>query len=144
MQTNPPDNPYANYAPKVWSLYLDETEAEYKELVQLWKTSLDSLLVFVRVLILHFLGRNFYKFSGGFVRGSSDGVSPRKQKGITRRPPTGSPARNQTSSSERIFHVRISPLPTQHFLVLYQPLMVHKLDPHSCQRAQRSARERVG
>jgi len=58
MQTNPPDNPYAKYAPKVWSLYMDETEAEDKELVQLWKTSLDSLLIFVRV-ILHFLGRKF-------------------------------------------------------------------------------------
>ena len=31
----------------VWALYLKETEAEDKELAQLWQTGLDQLLIFV-------------------------------------------------------------------------------------------------
>jgi hypothetical protein len=48
------DSPYAaHYGPDalIWSLYLKETEAEDRELVQLWQTGLDSLLVFVSLAI---------------------------------------------------------------------------------------------
>jgi hypothetical protein len=44
------DSPYAmHYGPDapIWSLYLKETEAEDRELVELWQTDLDSLLLFV-------------------------------------------------------------------------------------------------
>ena len=44
------ESPYSvHYRPDaiIWSLYLKETEAEDKELVFLWQTGLDSLLVFV-------------------------------------------------------------------------------------------------
>jgi hypothetical protein len=43
----------AHYGPDalIWSLYLKETEAEDRELVQLWQTGLDSLLVFVSLSI---------------------------------------------------------------------------------------------
>ena len=44
------DNPYAkHYGPDadIWSLYLKETEADDKEKVELWKTGLESLLLFV-------------------------------------------------------------------------------------------------
>ena len=44
MTTNG-DSPYADA--EIWSLYLKEIEAEDKELVELWETGLDSLLVFV-------------------------------------------------------------------------------------------------
>jgi hypothetical protein len=44
-------NPYSkHYQPNatIWSRYLRETEAEDKELVNLWQTGLDQLLIFVR------------------------------------------------------------------------------------------------
>lgn len=56
----PREDPYAKYSrsdAKVWSLYMTEMEAEDKELVQSWKTGLDSLLVFVRVPTIPFLWR---------------------------------------------------------------------------------------
>jgi hypothetical protein len=46
----PQKNPYEKYLyphARVWSLYLRETEAEDKELVEFWKDGLDSLLIFV-------------------------------------------------------------------------------------------------
>jgi hypothetical protein len=46
------EHPYAKYSlpdSKVWALYLEEARAEDKELVQLWNTGVDSLLLFVRV-----------------------------------------------------------------------------------------------
>lgn len=48
--TGDSDNPYAkHYGPDadIWSLYLKETEADDKEMVELWKTGLESLLLFV-------------------------------------------------------------------------------------------------
>jgi hypothetical protein len=48
--TSDNDNPYAkHYGPDadIWSLYLKETEADDKEKVELWKTGLESLLLFV-------------------------------------------------------------------------------------------------
>jgi len=56
----PREDPYAKHSrsdAKVWSLYMMETEAEDKELVQSWKTGLDSLLVFVLVPISLFFWR---------------------------------------------------------------------------------------
>jgi hypothetical protein len=46
----PQQNPYEKYLyphARVWSLYLRETEAEDKEIVEFWKEGLDSLLIFV-------------------------------------------------------------------------------------------------
>jgi hypothetical protein len=46
----PQKNPFEKYLyphARVWSLYLRETEAEDKELVEFWKDGLDSLLIFV-------------------------------------------------------------------------------------------------
>jgi len=43
-------NPYTqHYQPTaaIWALYLKETEAEDKELAQLWQIGLDQLLIFV-------------------------------------------------------------------------------------------------
>ena len=34
---------------RIWDLYLDDAEREAKERVELWKTGLDSLLIFVSV-----------------------------------------------------------------------------------------------
>jgi hypothetical protein len=48
-------NHYAqHYQPNatVWALYLKETEAEDKELAQLWQTGLDQLLIFVCQILL--------------------------------------------------------------------------------------------
>jgi hypothetical protein len=44
------DGPYAkSYHPDaaIWRLYLEEARAEDKELAEIWKNSLDSLLLFV-------------------------------------------------------------------------------------------------
>jgi len=44
-------NPYSKHCQPtatIWSRYLRETEAEDKELVNLWQTGLDQLLIFVR------------------------------------------------------------------------------------------------
>ena len=38
---------YCTFDTKIWKLYLDEAEAEDKELVKSWETGLDSLLIFV-------------------------------------------------------------------------------------------------
>jgi hypothetical protein len=49
-----PGNHYRQYYQanaSIWALYLKETEAEDKELAQLWQTGLDQLLIFV----CHFL-----------------------------------------------------------------------------------------
>ena len=35
---------------KIWALYLEEAEREAKERAELWRTGLDSLLIFVRLL----------------------------------------------------------------------------------------------
>lgn len=59
------DSPYSTHyrsdAP-IWSLYLKETEAEDKELVLLWETGLDSLLVFVSSNFLPVHGRRLTHF----------------------------------------------------------------------------------
>jgi hypothetical protein len=57
-----PNAKYSRPDSKVWLLYLEEAAAEDKELVQMWKTGLNSLLVFVRFLIPHFLGANSKSF----------------------------------------------------------------------------------
>ena len=44
-------NPFAQFVAQeapIWALYLDEAEEEDKELIEPWKGSLDSLLIFVR------------------------------------------------------------------------------------------------
>jgi hypothetical protein len=45
-----PEAPFAQHCrpdAHIWGLYLNETEIEDKEITDLWKDSLDSLLVFV-------------------------------------------------------------------------------------------------
>src|ERR1700761_5413144 len=45
-----PPSPYAKYAApdaRIWGMYLEEAEAEDKELMEPWNKDLDSLLVFV-------------------------------------------------------------------------------------------------
>jgi hypothetical protein len=37
---------------QVWHLYLEDAEREAKERVELWKTNLDSLLIFVSMTFL--------------------------------------------------------------------------------------------
>jgi hypothetical protein len=57
-------NPFAQYAAPeapIWARYLEEAEEEDKELIEPWKSSLDSLLIFVSCL--HAL--NSSRFSQG-------------------------------------------------------------------------------
>ena len=35
---------------RIWSLYLEDAEREARERVDIWRTGLDSLLIFVRIL----------------------------------------------------------------------------------------------
>jgi hypothetical protein len=47
-------NPYIKHhqaSAAIWSLYLTETEAEDKELADLWQVGLDQLLIFVRPVL---------------------------------------------------------------------------------------------
>ena len=48
---NPYRQDYESNA-KIWALYLMETEAEDKELANLWQVGLDQLLIFVRRFLL--------------------------------------------------------------------------------------------
>jgi uncharacterized protein YpmS len=48
---NPYRQDYESNA-KIWALYLTETEAEDKELADLWQVGLDQLLIFVRRFLL--------------------------------------------------------------------------------------------
>jgi len=81
----PHKDPYAKYSrsdAKIWSLYMTETEAEDKELVQSWKTGLDSLLVFVRIPICHFFGARSKKFQAGLFAGVLAAFLLESRKGL--------------------------------------------------------------
>jgi hypothetical protein len=81
----PREDPYAKYSrsdAKVWSLYMTETEAEDKELVQSWKTGLDSLLVFVRVPISHFFNTKSKNFQAGLFAGVVAAFLLESRKGL--------------------------------------------------------------
>jgi len=83
--SKPPEDPYVKYSrtdAKVWSLYMTETEAEDKELVQSWKTGLDSLLVFVRVPIPHFFGPKSQNFQAGLFAGVLAAFLLESRKGL--------------------------------------------------------------
>ena len=81
----PSEDPYAKYSrddAKIWSLYMTETEAEDKELVQSWKTGLDALLVFVRVPISHFFGAKSQNFQAGLFAGVLAAFLLESRKGL--------------------------------------------------------------
>ena len=61
---------------------MTETEAEDKELVQSWKTGLDSLLVFVRVPISHFFGAKSKTFQAGLFAGVLAAFLLESRKGL--------------------------------------------------------------
>jgi len=84
-QSKPREDPCAKHSrtdAKIWSLYMTETEAEDKELVQSWKTGLDSLLVFVRVPIFHFFGANSKNFQAGLFAGVLAAFLLESRKGL--------------------------------------------------------------
>jgi len=81
----PHEDPYAKYSrtdAKVWSLYMTETEAEDKELVQSWKTGLDSLLVFVSVPISDFFGLKSKNSQAGLFAGVLAAFLLESRKGL--------------------------------------------------------------
>jgi hypothetical protein len=81
----PREDPFAKYSrsdAKVWSLYMTETEAKDKELVQSWITGLDSLLVFVRVPISHFFGLKSRNFQAGLFAGVLAAFLLESRKGL--------------------------------------------------------------
>ena len=65
---------------------MTETEAEDKELVQSWKTGLDSLLVFVRVPISNFFGAKSKKFQAGLFAGVLAAFLLESRKGLQEDP----------------------------------------------------------
>ena len=46
---HPTDSEFRRRA-RVWALYLEDAEREAREIVDIWRTGLDSLLIFVRIL----------------------------------------------------------------------------------------------
>jgi len=81
----PREDPYAKYSrkdAKVWSLYMTETKAEDKALVQSWKTGLDSLLVFVRIPISHFFAAKSQKFQAGLFAAVQTAFLLESRKGL--------------------------------------------------------------
>ena len=61
----------------IWRLYLKETEAEDREVTELWNSSLDSLLVFVSQVAL-FLGNHIHPLVGRSLRRNFDRLLNRK------------------------------------------------------------------
>lgn len=55
---------------KVWYLYLEDAEREAKERAELWRTGLDSLLIFVSCTALLVSSRSDNDSAGWFVCGS--------------------------------------------------------------------------
>jgi hypothetical protein len=93
-------SPYTqHYLPtaEIWKLYLRETEAEDKELAQLWQIGLDQLLIFVRKFAFSVL-YECQPAVGGSVRCNSYRFPDRKSEGPETRPSPGDPLHSSRSA----------------------------------------------
>lgn len=137
-------SPYARYAApdaRIWGLYLEEAEADDRELMEPWNKNLDSLLVFVSHCL--YLRNSFLSPLGWFIRRYSSRILDRKPQrtlGGSSGPPTEGYSHHPTKyfRNSRFKTVRTGSRFRKHQLFL-----VHQSHSHTQQRTRWCTRQRL-